>query len=117
MISMKKLFAPTDMTVGKPWKGILLFTVPMLIGNIAQQLYATVDSIVVGKYIGDNALSAVGSSSPILNMLLVLFIGISTGTNIMVSQYFGAKNRDGLSHTIGNSITATAIAKSEAKRS
>ena len=98
------------MTVGKPWKSILIFTLPMLIGNIAQQLYSTVDSIVVGKYIGDNALSAVGSASPILNMLLVLFIGISTGSNIMVSQYFGAKNRSSLSYTIGNSITATAIA-------
>ena len=98
------------MTVGKPWKSILAFTLPMLIGNIAQQLYSTVDSIVVGKYIGDNALSAVGSATPILNMLLVLFIGISTGSNIMVSQYFGAKNRSSLSYTIGNSITATAVA-------
>ncbi|MBQ2976709.1 MAG: MATE family efflux transporter [Clostridia bacterium] len=98
------------MTVGKPWKSILTFTLPMLIGNIAQQLYSTVDSIVVGKYIGDNALSAVGSATPILNMLLVLFIGISTGSNIMVSQYFGAKNRNSLSYTIGNSITATAVA-------
>ena len=98
------------MTVGKPWKSILIFTLPMLIGNIAQQLYSTVDSIVVGKYIGDNALSAVGSASPILTMLLVLFIGISTGSNIMVSQYFGAKNRSSLSYTIGNSITATAVA-------
>ncbi len=98
------------MTVGKPWKSILAFTLPMLIGNIAQQLYSTVDSIVVGKYIGDNALSAVGSATPILNMLLVLFIGISTGSNIMVSQYFGAKNRISLSYTIGNSITATAVA-------
>ena len=106
----KKLNAPTDMTVGAPWKGIVAFTVPMLIGNIAQQLYSTVDSIVVGKYIGDNALAAVGSATPLLNMLLVLFIGISAGTNIMVSQYFGAKNREGLSHTIGSSITVTAIA-------
>ena len=81
----------------------------MLIGNIAQQLYNTVDSIVVGKYIGDNALSAVGSAAPILNLLLVLFIGISSGANIMVSQYFGAKKRDSLSYTIGNSITVTAI--------
>ena len=81
----------------------------MLIGNIAQQLYNTVDSIVVGKYIGDNALAAVGSCGPIVNMLLVLFIGISAGASIMVSQYFGAKNRDSLSHTIGNCITATAI--------
>ena len=106
---LKKLFAPTDMTVGSPWKSILLFTLPMLIGNIAQQLYNTVDSIVVGRYIGDNALAAVGSAGPIVNMLLVLFIGISAGATIMVSQYFGAKNRESLSYTIGNCITLTAI--------
>ena len=76
---LKKLYAPSDMTVGTPWKSILTFTVPMLIGNIAQQMYSTVDSIVVGKYISDNALASVGSSMPILNMLLVLFIGISAG--------------------------------------
>ena len=106
---MKKLFGPTDMTVGSPWKTILIFTLPMIIGNIAQQLYNTVDTIVVGKYIGDNALSAVGSAGPIVNMLLVLFIGISAGASIMVSQYFGAKNRESLSYTIGNCITITAI--------
>jgi len=104
------IFAPTDMTVGAPWKSIVMFTLPMLIGNIAQQLYNTVDSIVVGKYIGDNALASVGSAAPILNMLLVLFIGISAGASIMVSQYFGAKNRKSLSYTIGTCITVTAIA-------
>jgi len=98
------------MTQGKPWKSILQFTLPMLIGNIAQQLYSTVDSIVVGNYVGDNALAAVGSVMPILNMILVLFVGISAGASIMVSQYFGAKDRDSLSHTIGNCITATIIA-------
>ena len=98
------------MTVGSPWKSIAIFTLPMLVGNIAQQLYNTVDSIVVGQEIGDNALAAVGSASPVLNMLLALFIGISAGTNIMVSQYFGAKNREGLSYSIGNSITVTAAA-------
>ena len=102
-------FGRGDMTQGTPWKTILAFTMPMLIGNIAQQLYNTVDSIVVGRYIGDNALAAVGSCGPIVNMLLVLFIGISAGASIMVSQYFGAKNREALSHTIGNCITATAI--------
>ena len=107
---MKKISTPTDMTVGTPWKSILSFTLPMLIGNIAQQLYSTVDSIVVGRYIGDNALAAVGSAMPLINMLLVLFIGISSGTGIMVSQYFGAKNREKLSKTIGNSITLTAFA-------
>lgn len=107
---VKKLFQATDMTVGEPWKQIVMFTLPMLIGNIAQQLYSTVDSIVVGKYVGDNALSAVGSSAPILNLLLVLFVGISMGAGILVSQYFGAKQREELSYTIGNCITLTAIA-------
>lgn len=109
-INLKKLFAPADMTVGKPWEQIVIFTIPMLIGNIAQQLYNTVDSIVVGRYVGDNALAAVGSASPIFNLLLVLFIGISVGASVMVSQYFGAKQREELSKTIGNCITLTALA-------
>ena len=108
---LKKLFAPQDMTKGTPWKCILMFTLPMLLGNIAQQLYSTVDTIVVGRFAenGDNAIAAVGSALPILNMLLVLFIGISAGASVMVSQYFGAKNREGLSYTVGNCITVTAI--------
>ncbi len=110
MEAIKKLFQATDMTVGEPWKQIVRFTVPMLIGNIAQQLYNTVDSIVVGQYVGDNALAAVGSAAPILNLLLVLFIGISMGGSIMVAQYFGAKQREELSYTVGNCILLTAIA-------
>lgn len=110
MSKLKKLFAPVDMTVGIPWKQILLFTGPMLIGNIAQQLYNTVDSIVVGNCVGDNALAAVGSAAPIFNLLLVLFIGISTGASIMVAQFFGARDREALSYTIGNCITLTLIA-------
>ncbi|MBP3917634.1 MAG: MATE family efflux transporter [Clostridia bacterium] len=97
------------MTVGTPWKSIAIFILPMLIGNIAQQMYNTVDTIVVGKYIGDNALSAVGSAGPIVNMLLVLFIGISAGATIMAAQYYGARNRESLSHTVGNCITITAL--------
>jgi len=100
---------PVDMTEGTPWKKIALFAVPMLLGNIAQQLYNTVDSIVVGKYIGDNALASVGSAGPIVNLLLVLYIGIGMGAGIMVSQYFGAKDREELSKTIGNSIVLTAV--------
>lgn len=107
---LRKIFAPVDMTIGVPWKKIMLFTVPMLIGNIAQQLYNTVDSVVVGNYVGDNALAAVGSAGPILNLLIVLYVGISVGAGIMVSQYFGAKNREGLSYTIGNSVLLTLVA-------
>lgn len=110
MNGLKRLFAPVDMTVGKPWEDIVIFTVPMLIGNIAQQLYNTVDSIVVGQFVGDNALAAVGSAGPILNLLIVLFIGISMGSGIMVSQYLGARNREALSKTIGTSIVLTAAA-------
>lgn len=107
---LKKLFEPVDMTEGAPWQKIVLFTVPMLVGNIAQQLYNTVDSVVVGNYVGDNALAAVGSAGPILNLLIVLFVGISVGAGIMVSQYFGARQKEDLSMTIGNCITLTAIA-------
>ncbi|MCR5100159.1 MAG: MATE family efflux transporter [Butyrivibrio sp.] len=103
-------FKAVDMTVGTPWKQILKFTMPMLIGNVAQQLYSTVDSIVVGRYVGDNALAAVGSAAPILNLLLVMFIGVSIGATIMVAQYLGARNREGLSWTIGNCITLIFIA-------
>ncbi len=110
MEMLKKFFAPVDMTEGSPWKKIVFFTVPMLVGNIAQQLYNTVDSVVVGNYVGDNALAAVGSAGPILNLLLVLFVGISVGAGIIVSQYFGAKEREKLSGTIGNCITLTAVA-------
>lgn len=110
MGKFKELFAPKDMTEGTPWKRIVEFSIPLLIGNIAQQFYNTADSIIVGKYVGDNALAAVGSSAPILNLLLVLFVGISSGAGIMVSQYFGAKDREKLSRTIGICITLTAIA-------
>jgi len=101
-----------DMTQGSVWKSIVMFTLPMLIGNIAQQFYSTVDTIVVGRFAqnGDNAIAAVGSALPILNMLLVLFIGISAGASVMVSQYFGSKDRESLSYTVGNCIVMTVIA-------
>ncbi len=109
-LRLSALFAPIDMTEGRPGSKIIMFAIPMLIGNIAQQLYNTVDSIVVGRYVGDNALAAVGSAGPILNLLLVLFVGISVGAGIMVSQYFGAKEKEELAGAIGCSITLTAIA-------
>ena len=105
-----QIFKPVDMTIGDPKKQIIRFTLPMLIGNVAQQLYNTVDSIIVGRFVGDNALAAVGSAGPILNLLLVLFIGISVGAGIMVSQYFGARMREELSKAIGCCISLTFIA-------
>ena len=109
-MSLKSLFSAKDMTLGSPWKRILEFSVPMLIGNVAQQLYNTADSIIVGKFVGDDALSAVGSAMPILNLLLALFVGISTGAGIVVSQSYGARDRDGLTKAIGNCIALSFIA-------
>ena len=109
-MTIKELFAAKDMTQGPPWKRIMEFSVPMLIGNIAQQLYNTADSIIVGMYVGDNALAAVGSAMPILNLLLALFVGIATGAGIVVSQSFGARDRKGLTEAIGNCIALSVIA-------
>ncbi len=109
-MGLKSMFSAKDMTLGSPWKRIMEFSIPMLLGNIAQQLYNTADSVIVGIYVGDNALAAVGSASPILNLLLALFVGISTGAGIVVSQSFGAKDREGLSKGIGNCISLTFVA-------
>ena len=111
MDKIKALFAPRDMSRGEPWKRIAEFAFPLLIGNFAQQLYNTVDAVVVGNSRwGYAALAAVGNASPVLNLLLALFVGISTGAGILVSQYFGARDSEGLSRTIGNCITVTALA-------
>ncbi|MGI6644097.1 MAG: MATE family efflux transporter [Bacillota bacterium] len=106
---IRSLFGAQDMTKGRPMVNLLRFSIPLLIGNIAQQLYGTVDSIVVGRYVGDKALSAIGSTHPVINLLLVIFMAVATGVGIMVAQYFGAKDRRALSHSIGTALTMVAI--------
>ena len=103
-------FRAVDMREGNPVSQIVRFAIPMLLGNIAQQLYNTVDSIIVGRFVGDNALAAVGSAGPILNLMIVLFVGISVGASIMVSQYFGAQKREELAKAVGACITVTGAA-------
>ncbi len=107
---LQEFFKPIDMTEGSPVGQIMKFTIPMLIGNFAQQLYNTADSVIVGRFVGDNALAAVGSAGPILNLLIVLFIGISVGAGIIVAQYFGARDRENLSRAIGSCIVLTGAA-------
>ena len=111
MSRIRELFSPRDMSQGEPWKRIAEFAFPLLIGNFAQQLYHTVDAVVVGnsKW-GYTALASVGNASPVLNLLLALFVGISTGAGILVAQHFGAKDGEALARTIGNCITLTAAA-------
>lgn len=105
LAGIKRLFGAQDMTVGSPMSNILKFAIPLLIGNFAQQLYSTVDSIIVGRYVGTEALSAIGVSMPIVNLLLVLFMAISTGASILVAQFFGAQAKEQLSKSIGTSVT------------
>ena len=104
---LKSMFGAQDMTSGKIMDCLIKFSVPLLIGNVAQQLYNTVDSIVVGQYIGDTALAAVGTAGPVLNLMLVLLMGISTGASILTSQFFGAKDRAQLSSVVGSAIFLT----------
>ncbi len=81
-----------DLTSGSESKLILNFAAPMLIGNIFQQTYNIVDAIIVGKYLGKEALAAVGASFPIIYAVIALVIGIGSGASIVISQYFGAKD-------------------------
>jgi putative MATE family efflux protein len=81
-----------DMTEGSPLKLILKFSIPMLIGNIFQQFYNMVDSIVVGKFVGSDALAAVGATGSLIFLIIGLTFGLSAGISIVVSQYFGAKD-------------------------
>lgn len=84
------------MTEGVIWKQLIAFSIPLLIGNIFQQLYNTVDSIVVGNYIGSEALAAVGSSNSLINLIIGMFMGIATGAGVIISQYYGARAKDKL---------------------
>lgn len=94
------------MTEGNPFRLILAFAFPMLIGNIFQQLYNMVDSIVVGNYVGKIALAAVGTGFPIIFLMASLFIGIGIGATILISQYIGAGDIDNVKKTSQTIYTA-----------
>lgn len=90
-----------DLTTGPEGKLIFKFALPMLLGNVFQQMYNVVDSIIVGNFLGKEALSAVGASFPILFVLVSLVIGVAMGGGIIVSQYFGAKDYTSVKKAIG----------------
>lgn len=94
----------TDMTIGSPAKHILKFALPLLVGNIFQQLYNMVDSIIVGNYVSANALAAVGSCGSMSFLFFSLSSGLGIGIGVIVSQYFGAKDDKNVRSTIANSI-------------
>lgn len=93
-----------DLTQGNELKQIAFFSIPMLLGNVFQQLYNVVDSIVVGKTIGDHALAAVGMSFPILFIFLSLILGFAMACNILVAQFFGAKKIENIGKVVQTSL-------------
>ena len=98
-----------DMTKGSEFHHILMFALPLLVGNVFQQLYNTVDTWVVGNFVSNEAFSAVGTVSPIINMLIGLFIGLSSGAGVVISQYFGAHDDQKVHDAVHTSIMLTAI--------
>ena len=93
-----------DMTSGNETSLLLKFSVPMLIGNIFQQFYNMVDSIVVGNYVGKEALAAVGMTASLNFLYFSLCNGFATGAGVLISQYFGMKNERRVKDSIGNSL-------------
>lgn len=93
-----------DMTQGKEMSLLLKFTIPMLIGNIFQQFYNMVDSIIVGNYVGKNALAAVGMTGSLNFLYFALCNGFTTGAGVLMSQYFGMKNEKRVKDAIGNAV-------------
>ncbi len=93
------------MTEGTPWKHVLLFAFPVLLGSLLQQLYNTVDAIIVGKFAGESSLSAVGTTGTLSYFLLTLAIGFGVGNGVLVSQHFGAKDEKMVRKVSANGIS------------
>ena len=95
------LRSENSMVTGVIWKQLLFFFFPIMLGSLFQQLYNTVDAIVVGQFVGTDALAAVGgSASNILNLLIGFFTGVSSGATVIISQYYGANDRDGVNRAL-----------------
>ena len=99
----------TDLIHGHIAKSIFWFSVPLLIGNLFQQLYNTVDAYVVGNFVSKEALAAVGASSPIINMLIGFFMGLATGAGVIIAQYFGAGDNGRLKKAVHSSAALTLV--------
>ena len=99
-----------DLTTGNVFNHILKFSIPMLLGNIFQQLYNIVDSLVVGNFLGNSPLAAVGASFPVMFVLISLIIGLTMGVSVLISQYYGAKNLQKVKIAIDTMMIFTIVA-------
>ena len=98
-----------NLTEGTIWKQIVLFAFPLMCSNLFQQLYNTADSMVVGRFVGSTALAAVGSTGSVTGLLVAFSIGMGTGSGVVISQYYGAKDHENL-HKAVHTAMALAIA-------
>ena len=98
-----------DMTQGSPAKLILRFTLPIIIGNVFQQLYNMVDAIIVGRFVGNQALAAVGATGTIMFLILGFMQGLTTGFTVLTSQRFGAGDEYGLKRSVANAALLSVI--------
>jgi len=96
-----------DMTQGSIARHIMAFALPLVLGNLFQQLYNTVDTWVVGNFVSNEAFSAVGTVGPIINMLIGIFMGLSSGAGVVISQYYGAQRREDVSRAVHTAIVMT----------
>lgn len=94
-----------SMLTGPVWKSLFFFAVPLLLGSIFQQLYNTVDSLVVGNFLGDSALAAVSSAANLINLLVDLFVGLFAGAGILVANTYGSGDRDKLSRAVQTTLS------------
>jgi len=108
-MSSPKKTKTLDMTEGNIAKLLIQFAIPLLLGNIFQYLYNTVDSLVVGNFVGKEALAAVGSTTYIINTLVMFFGGISVGASVIISRYFGAHDDETLHNAIETTIALTFV--------
>jgi len=93
-----------NMTEGKEWRHLLMFALPLMAGHALQQLYNTVDGIVVGNFVGDTALAAVGACGPLTMLFVALAIGMGTGSAVVIGQYYGARKLEEMRRAVSSSI-------------
>lgn len=108
-ISSRTARRDVDMTSGGILRHLITFALPLLAGNIFQQMYNMVDTWVVGNYVSDEAFSAVGTVAPIINMLIGAFMGFASGAGVVISQYYGAKNEEKVRQAVHTSLVLTFI--------
>ena len=106
---MGKITASRQITEGVIWKQILIFFFPILLGTFFQQMYNTVDTIIVGRFVSTRALAAVGTTGPLVNMFSGFFTGLSSGATVILAQFYGANDPKGVDRTLHTGFSLSLI--------